>query len=101
MKTFIKRLIVKRINKLIAILCKDYGGRVVSQSTAPGWNVYVDIGSKRRVILRDATNEDLSEIALLVSWYVDIPFIKTPTRETGIVKMVRRNLMNEYNPHIV
>lgn len=101
MKSFIKRLIVKRINKLITILCNDYNGRVVTQATSPGWNVYVDIGTKRRIILRDATNEDLSEIGLLTSWYVDIPFIKTPTRETAIVKMVRHSLINEYNPRIV
>lgn len=101
MKQFIKRLIAKRVAKLTAKLTKEYNVVVTTQRQSPNWDLYVDIGNSRRIILRNANLDEMHEVAMLVSWYLDIPFIKTIPHHVGYVNKVNHgNTMVEYNPKL-
>ena len=100
MKQFISRLIAKRVAKLIAKLSKDYEVIVTTQRQSPNWNLYVDIGNKRRIIFPTARLDEMHDIAMLVSWYLDIPFVKTIKHHTGYTNTIRHGDMVEYNPRL-
>tara|TARA_Y100001956_G_scaffold62595_1_gene62683 strand:- start:3682 stop:3990 length:309 start_codon:yes stop_codon:yes gene_type:complete len=101
MSRFIKRLIVKRVAKLIANLDKQYKITVTTQNTSPGWNLFLDIGEKRRIIFHDVPLSEQTEIQLYASWFIDIPFIDTPKYHTSYTSRVRRGgSMVEYNPRL-
>tara|TARA_Y100001960_G_C14652745_1_gene816760 strand:- start:439 stop:747 length:309 start_codon:yes stop_codon:yes gene_type:complete len=101
MNRFIKRLIVKRVAKLISNLDKQYTITVTTQKTSPGWNLFLDIGKKRRIIFHDVPLSEQNEIQLYASWFIDIPFIDTPKYHTAYISRSRRSAdMTEYNPRL-
>ena len=100
MSRFIKRLIVKRVAKLIANLDRQYKITVTTQNTSPGWNLFLDIGEKRRIIFHDVPLSELTDIQVYASWFVDLPFVDTPKCQTAYTKNIRSGGMMEYNPRL-